>query len=169
MVLAEINFKHNLKEWNELNYTDIIYNQGQYSNFKYGLGDVARNGCGAIAVYNILILEDNYKPFPQIIKYFDRGNQNFFGILGTSPFGIMNYMKKEGYKVNIYLKSGDFKNAAIISKYSILMYFNLEYGHFELLYNYDNDYFSINPRQKVNFDNLLESKKHFFKLLITIN
>ena len=163
--------KHNLKEWSKLNYTDIIYYQHNYPNFKFGLGDVASNGCGAIAVYNILVLEQKYKPFPEIIKYFDNGNENIFGYLGSNPFGVISYLKNEGYKVNTYLKSADYKTAAINSKYSILMYLNLKYGHYQLLYNYDehSNLFYENPKTKVNLDSLLESKKDFFKILITVN
>jgi len=169
LILAQNNYKHNTKEWDKLVYTDIIYYQSDYPNIKFGLGNIADNGCGAIAVYNILHLEGKYKPFPEIIKYFDNGDENIFGLLGTNPFGIVRYMKNEGYKVNIYLKPSDFKTAAINSKYSILMYMNLEYGHFQLLYDYDGTYFKESPLYKIDLDNLLESKKDFLKLLITIN
>lgn len=171
MILASSNYKHNCKVWKDLNYTGIIYNQSEWGDFNYGLGDVAKNGCGAIAVYNILVLENKYKPFPEIIKYFDNGNENIFGILGTNPFGIMSFMKNEGYKVNAYLKASDFKTAAINSKYAIIMYLNFEYGHFELLYDYNEqgDYFFVNPSRRIDLDRLLESKKEFFKVLITIN
>jgi len=169
LILASSNYKYNSKVWNELNYTGILYNQNDYGNFKYGLGNVADNGCGAVAAYNILLLEGKYKPLPEIIKYFDNGNENIFGILGTNPFGLMKYMKKEGYKVNAYLKTSDFKEAAINSKYSILMYLNLKYGHFELLYDFDGQYFKVNPQHKIDLEKLLESKKDFLKVLITIN
>lgn len=171
MIIAEMNFKHNVKEWEKMGNNGIIYYQNDYPNIKFGLGNVANNGCGAIAVYNILYLEGKYKPFPEIVKFFDDGNENIFGLLGSNPFSVMSFMKNEGYKVKTYLKSSDFKTAAINSKYSILMYLNLQYGHYQLLYNYDNqlDLFYENPRVRIDLDTLLESKKGFFKILITIN
>lgn len=168
-VLCNVNYKKNMKVWEELNYTGIIYDQSEWDDFKYGLGTVAKNGCGAIAVYNILVLENKYKPFPEIIKYFDNDNENIFGLLGTNPFAVKSYLKKQGYKTKIYFKEKNFKDAAINSKYAILMYVNWEYGHFQLLYDYDGQYFKENPKYKIDFDKLMESKKNFFKLLITVN
>ena len=78
LILSNVNFKKNSNIWEELNYTGIIYNQHNFGDLKYGLGDIAKNGCGAVAVYNILILEGKYKPLPEVIKYFDNSNENLY-------------------------------------------------------------------------------------------
>lgn len=170
VILSYNNFKINDKIWNELEYKGIIYNQHDYKSLKFGLGDVALNGCGAVAVYNILVLEDKYIPFSEIIKYFDNNNENLYGILGTNPFSIMTFMKNKGYKVNAYLNSNDFKTASINSKYSIMFYINFNGGHYQLLHNYDGEQFElINITVKMSMEQLLEKTNDCFRVLITIN
>lgn len=172
VVLSNVNYKINNEIWINLNYKGIIYNQSNYETMKYGVGTIAKNGCGAISVYNILVLENKYKPLPEIIKYFDKSNENLYGILGTNPFAIMNYMNSQGYKTNFYLNSENFKSNAINSKYSILIYFNLNGGHFQLFYNYNesnNTFQFINTTTKQSLEILLDRTKDCFRALITIN
>ena len=171
-IVAGINLKHNTKVWNELNYQGIIYNQHNFKNLKYGFGNIASNGCGAVAVYNILVLENRYKPFPQIINYFDKYGENVFGILGTNPIALILLLKYYGYKVNFSLNSSKFNNMAKNSKYSILLNVNSEYGHYELLYNYnetDETYVTINSYGKSTMSNLLKNYKNNLLVLITVN
>ena len=127
---------------------------------KYGLGTVAKNGCGAVAVYNILLLENKPKSLPEIIKFFDNSNENLYGILGTNPFSLMNYLKNENYKVNAFLNKNDFKKNATNSKYSLLFYFNLKGGHYQLFYNYNesnNTFQFINSTYIKTLENFLEN------------
>lgn len=172
LFLANSNYKYNNEFWNQSNYTGLIYNQHEYTNMKYGLGSIAKNGCGAVAVYNILVLENKYEPLPEIVKYFDNSNEVFYGILGTNSFSIVRYMKKKGYEANIYFNYKNFKEKAVNSKYSILMYFNLKGGHFQLMYNYNenSDAFNfINTTTTMPFETLLDKTSNCFRLLITVN
>lgn len=171
-VLANVNYKTNSEYWNELNYKGIVYNQHNYEEMKYGLGDIAKNGCGAIAVYNILVLENKYKPLPEIIRYFDNSNEIVFGILGTNPFSIMNYMNAIGYKARAHFNVNSFKEEAINSKYSILVYFNFNGGHYQLIYDYnesEDTFHFINSTIKMPIEHILNNTNDCFRVLITIN
>ena len=172
VILANCNYINNNKIWNDLNYNGIIYSQGNYEELKYGVGNIAANGCGAIAVYNILVLENKYKPLPKIIKYFDTYNEVLYGVLGTNPFSIINYMNSIGYKAKAHLNVKNFKEQAVKSKYSILVYFNLNGGHYQLMYDYNvnNDTFKfINSTTTRPLEILLQNTNDCFRALITIN
>lgn len=170
LILSAINLNNNEKIWSELNYNTIINNQTEYESLRYGLGNIADNGCGAIACYNIFVLENKYKPLPEIISYFDRSNQNLYGILGTNPFAISRYMSAEGYNSSVYFNSSRFIEVAENSKYSILMFFNFSGGHFQLLTDYDGETFQLyNPTLRMSMENLLEKTNDCVRILITVN
>ena len=77
-----------------------INNQGsQAGKIRYGLGTFKENGCEIIAVNNALVSLGNRKDIRDIARDFETNGQTAFGYLGTSPFAIGEYFKKQGYQV----------------------------------------------------------------------
>lgn len=52
---------------------------------RYGLGHVARSGCGLIAVYNALTLLGDPRPLSEVIYWGDRRARVALGLFGTRP------------------------------------------------------------------------------------
>lgn len=157
-VASEINHKHNLKMWSDE--IGIISNQhsSDVKDLKYGFGTIGQNGCGAVAIYNIMLLENKKTPLPNIIKAMD-GGQYFFGLLGTKPTQMMRYLKAQGYSVLLHKDKSKFDEWAQISDYAIYIYAGFSGGHYTLLVpNGDSTFHSINPNKSVvTIKNLLES------------
>ncbi len=65
-------------------------------SFRFGLGTVAANGCGAIAVYNALKLCGYRADFPVIASGLERCALRLFGWLGVAPDGIGRYLDRAG-------------------------------------------------------------------------
>lgn len=53
-----VNYKINNKKWNDG--IGIIYDQhlDNIKDYRYGFGTIGENGCGAVAIYNIMCLEN---------------------------------------------------------------------------------------------------------------
>ena len=103
---------------------------------------------------------------------FDNSNEIVFGILGTNPFSIMNYMNAIGYKARAHFNVNSFKEEAINSKYSILVYFNFNGGHYQLIYDYnesEDTFHFINSTIKMPIEHILNNTNDCFRVLITIN
>ena len=66
---------------------------------RYGVVDIARAGCGVIAVYNALLLLGNPHPFPEVVAWGDRKAAAAFGLLGTLPWKAKHLFRRLGYTV----------------------------------------------------------------------
>lgn len=169
-----INYHHNIVAWNEYNHQGIIYNQSELGNLYYGFGNIADNGCGAISVYNILYMENRDPYFPSIIKKFDLGGENLYGIGGTNPIRLMSVLKMNGFKVQFSLNQNKFENIAKNSKYAIYLYFGNNngtiFGHYQLMHNFDGERFeTINSNGNHTFDEIINIKNTFFRMMIGVN
>jgi len=172
ILISNNNYRYNLS----LNYeiSDIINSQNDYYNYKFGLFNIADNGCGVVSLYNILSLDNKPEKFEKIIKKLDRYGATAYGRLGTNPIVLIHTLKTYGYKTNIYFNINNFYENAKTSKYNIMVYINSKEGwaHYHLFYNYNslNDTFTfINPSYTKTFDNFLNSITDCYKFLITIN
>lgn len=165
------NYKDNCKMWN--NNIGIINDQhlNGIKNYKYGFGTIGENGCGAVAVYNIMYLENNKVALPKIIKEMDNG-QFFFGLLGTKPTQMMSYLKKQGFVVQLHEDKSRFEEFANDCKYCIYINVGTTGGHYTLLTNNNDDsktFRSINPRGTTTISSLIEENKNdLINLLMTI-
>ncbi len=72
------------------------------SELQYGLWDMYNNGCGLIATYNSLNTLNNHKDIRDIAREFEDDGKVLGGLLGTSPYAIGKYFKKQGYDVKTY-------------------------------------------------------------------
>ena len=164
------NYKSNCKIWDDN--IGIIYNQhlDGIKDYKYGFGTIGKNGCGAIAVYNIMCLENKKVPLPKIIKDMDDG-LFFFGLLGTKPTQILSYLKNQGFDAQLHENKAKFEELASVSKYCIYIYAGTTGGHYTLLKNdtMTKMMHSINPRGMTSISDLIEKNQDQpINLLITV-
>ena len=150
LITSNINYEKNKAYLEEMGFLGLIYNQSNFPDYKYGLGTLAKNGCGAASVYNILELEGKNPSLLDITKRFDLEGQNLFGILGTRILAVKHYLEREGYDVDVYRHDEDFNELAKNSKYAILYYVipSRTIGHFQLMYDYneyDGKYQMLDP------------------------
>ena len=172
IVISLVNYKKNTEVWEALGYTGLIYNQHAYEDISFGAGTMAKNGCAASCVYNILRLDGKYVPLPDIIKKFDVGGENLMGILGTHPYAIKSILSQYGYKAKFHLKSEKFEDLAKQSRYAILLYIRKTGGHFQLMTDYNkftNEFQLYNMTRRCSMQQLLDEKGDGFKMLITVN
>jgi len=82
------------------------YITGQYGNYEidgkkvknisFGFGNIAANGCGVIAAYNVLSSRSSKVKFNNVKKsIICRGGLNAGGLLGVNPGALVNYMKSK--------------------------------------------------------------------------
>ena len=173
LILSAVNFNknNNMLKLNPIEGT--ISNQWDYEDYNYGFGNVGANGCGAVAIYNLLVLEGKNPNFASIIRSMDIYGTIFFGCLGTNPLGVFIYLKSCGYNVNISFNQSDFYNLSKQSKYSILSYWSLKGGHYQLMYGYNESTDCLrvlNPNHTINMNEELSLLKDYpIKILFTIN
>lgn len=68
-------------------------------DMRYGIVDIARAGCGVIAVYNALLLLGNPHRFYEVAAWGDRKAAAAFGLLGTIPPKERQLFQRLGYAV----------------------------------------------------------------------
>ena len=110
---------------------NIICNQNspEISEIKMGLKKTSFNGCGWVAIYNIMALCGREVTYQEIIKYLERnGGLILFGLFGTNPFAVCRYFKMKGMQTEkfIFPKELDDK----IKTLAILYYFHSKGGHY---------------------------------------
>ncbi len=82
---------------------DLIRDQRQFPARRgtFGpLGNIRDNGCGAIAVYNVLAILGTAVPCENIIQQFCRSwvwSTVLGGVLGSNPFYVMRCLKRAGF------------------------------------------------------------------------
>ena len=65
-----------------------------------GLGNIAKNGCGPIAVYNALASDNSRVTFGDVVKNMSKSRAPYaLGLLGTDPETISGYMRSKFYSV----------------------------------------------------------------------
>lgn len=79
----------------------FIMSQEDLVNYPYGHGNLHKNGCGAIALYNTLVslglnCKSDKSLFSTIVYFLEKRGLALYGKLGTSPFVINSFLKKQG-------------------------------------------------------------------------
>lgn len=82
-----------------INEYDLICSQSDaaVSSLKLGLFPVSYNGCGVVAVYNLLLLTGNYKSFSCVLNICKKGLL-FGGIFGMFSFNMKKALKYFGFE-----------------------------------------------------------------------
>ena len=105
---ALINKKKNEKFSNP---TDYINNQSAYSNWGYGLSNLAEGGCGIIAVFNVMRKFEKKPVLSDIIYEFDSKSGNlFWGAAGADVTHIQKFFNDRGMRNEFCDKWGNMKN-----------------------------------------------------------
>ncbi|MCR4898825.1 MAG: hypothetical protein K5892_06315 [Acholeplasmatales bacterium] len=66
--------------------TGYIYDQDDYSKFRFGFRSFSENGCGVVAAYNVLYGLGKRIPLSELIFLFDlQGGKVLGGVLGADP------------------------------------------------------------------------------------
>ena len=65
---------------------------------------VAKTGCGAVAVYNALVLSGKNAVFEDVLREMERLRMPWmFGLFGTKPFALRRYFRKNNIYSIIYI------------------------------------------------------------------
>jgi len=149
--------------------TGLISEQDDYENFRFGFGDVGANGCGAVAVYNILKLEGKEANFAGIIKDMEGFGTNFFGLLGGDPLFLVGYLQGQGFKCHVYVNN--FEENAKDSKYVIFTGVHSTGGHYWLMENNNDGRYKLhNPDYaSATFDFVKECYADGIEYIITVD
>ena len=173
-IKAAVNYNYNVKVWEDYNHRGIIENQWDFEKLKYGFGNIGANGCGAVSVYNVLVMENRNPDFPYIIKQFDYCGENVFGIGGSKPSRVISILKKYDFDVNYTFNEDKFEEVAKNNKYAIYLYFGVKkgipFGHYQLINNYyDGKFDTINITGRYTFDEITNIDNTWLTMMIGVN
>lgn len=76
-----------------------INNQSMTAGIPYGRQTSKENGCGWIAVFNVLRHLEQEPPAPEIVAKEMQFGLLLGGHLGSWPFAIVHYLRRRGYEV----------------------------------------------------------------------
>lgn len=150
-------------------YDSLIDRQIDTKDINYGLFKSGEKGCGWIAIYNLLVLQGNYKPAKDIIKNLDIYGTNAYGLLGTDPFGVVFYLQTQGYKVNITTNRNKFDLKA--GQRGIIVGVSINGGHYQAYSKNEElgyDFFNYHKKYE-SMSEFIQASDYKFFILITIN
>lgn len=90
------------------------------------LGSISANGCGAVAIYNILEHFGKHEDFMNVIRRFERTwllSMPFGGFLGTNIFYLYYCLRKYGFNVRPVFFFGCLKHRISLDDRSSLLVF----------------------------------------------
>lgn len=93
-------------------------------DLRYGVSNIARAGCGVIAVYNALLLLGNPHRFHEVIAWGDRKAAAVFGLLGTLPWKARQLFQRLGYTVTAVTDETLFDRCAQHADVCLFTYWN---------------------------------------------
>lgn len=169
-VVSAVNYNENRKIYTT-EITGTISNQNIYSNIKYGWGTIKANGCGVVALYNIMELENRHQNFLSMVTLFEKYGSNFHSLLGTNGISMGLYLISKGYRVNYVFDASIFVTESQNSKYTIFCYIMSTYGHYELLTDFNGtDFQMYNPTYRTTIEHQMEiTDNSIFRCLICVN
>ncbi|MFA6859966.1 MAG: hypothetical protein WCR30_01090 [Clostridia bacterium] len=169
--LSFLNYSTNQKAFENFGYFDengFINEQSELTNFKFGFSSFDTNGCGSIALYNVLKLANKTETLPNIIKQMDLYGQNAFGYLGTNPVSMVFYLRSKGIDASITFNKSEFNSFASTSNASIFCSLSFSGGHYQVLHSENEGVFqTLNPKSSKTMQELLaETDTSFLHFLI---
>ena len=106
-----------------------IINQGMLREIPFGNYPSSKNGCGWIAVYNLMKALGNEKPYEEIMEALTPYTL-FKGLLGTRMPGIKKYIRSQGYAMDTSFFKSSFEPLALGSQAGIIYYGTGKTYHF---------------------------------------
>ena len=88
----------------------FIEDQHKYIDMTYGKKRLSENGCGLIAVYNVIyfLTKNENIDFPAIVKALEYDGIILSGLFGTSSKAIDDYLKRQGFKTKSSSKMSEY-------------------------------------------------------------
>lgn len=106
-----------------------IVDQARVTGVRYGRRSSDVNGCGWIAVFNLLRCLGDPAPHEEIVRALSR-HSLFRGVLGTSPLRVRRYLKRRGHTTRMYVGQKSAARAAEAIQNGILVYRHSQGWHF---------------------------------------
>jgi hypothetical protein len=155
----------------------FITRQTLFESWRFGFWNIAQNGCGPIAVFNVLnyygrlnngsVLTDEPTAitlFANIIRDFEVFfGTNAFGFLGTNPIHISPYLTARGLKTNTFVQQSSMNTAmnnAAVGTAMIVMYYiqgndgGLQVHYITFIKEANGTFRQYNPVSDVNVSSL---------------
>lgn len=107
----------------------FLVDQARITDVRYGCRTSDRNGCGWIAVYNLLRCLNDDADYSEIVAALAR-HSLFCGLFGTSPFRIRRYLKRRGHDTLTVFGKGRTAEIGECARAGILMYRHSGGWHF---------------------------------------
>lgn len=174
-VLAYVHYDANVNQWESI-YEDVLDENGLISRqtlvdgISYGTGNIRANGCGPIAVFNLLKMAEKEANFVDIVNEFEKYGTNFFGKLGTDPLYFKWFLEKNGFDVKTYYAKSKFAEVGYQSDAVVVVYAGLNGGHYQLMYHTSGSLFRcINPNGSISMENYVRELKGNIVFMFSIN
>ena len=154
-VKSRYNYNLNILRKNR-NYHGFIYNQNErfIKNLKIGYGNVGNNGCGAVALYNVMMTKSGRPNLANIIATLEINKAlRLGGHFGVSLSGIENYLKTFNISYKKYNSVEDFEWYA--HRYTISIVYSKNHDfiisseHYYCIYRVGGRYYTINQYSNV--------------------
>ena len=118
------------------NNNGYIEDQQNYKDMSFGIKPLSFNGCGLIAIYNVLyyLTKKEDINFASIIKDLEYDGILFGGLFGTSMKAIDDYFRKIGYRTKSSSNIRDYDKIGRETDASILTIYNNAYNIFQGLH-----------------------------------
>lgn len=136
--MIEERYRSNLKSLPEL--SGYLYSQwdDRVKDLSFGKrGHIGREGCGAVAIYNVMKHIGEEQNFCDVLHDMERLNMTWFGAkFGTRPFSLGRYFSLHKIPYRKYTAPVDFKAALLSHRIGIVCTWNRRfYGmHFYCVY-----------------------------------
>ena len=111
----------------------FIEDQQNYNDMFYGTKSLSYNGCGLIAIYNVLyhLTKKTDIDFPSIIKDLEYDGIILGGLFGTSMKAVDDYFRKKGFRTKSSSKIKDYDKIGRETDASVLTVYNNAYNIFQ--------------------------------------
>lgn len=106
-----------------------IINQAMLRGIPFGKYPSSKNGCGWVAIYNLMKALGNEKPYEEIIQAL-APYALFRGLLGTRMPGLKKYIRSQGYAMDTSFSKTSFDRLASRSQAGIIYYGSGKTYHF---------------------------------------
>ena len=113
-----------------------IEDQHNYNDMSFGMKPLSANGCGLIAIYNVLyyFTKNENINFASIIRDLEYDGIVLGGLFGTSMKAIDDYFRKIGYRTKSSSNIRDYDKIGRETDASILTIYNNAYNIFQGLH-----------------------------------
>lgn len=156
----------------------LIINQWDYpvKRGSFGvLGSIRKNGCGSIALHNLLRLLGFESRYWAVLEYFRvhcLSSTVCFGLLGSNPFFIWNYLKKlEKLKFKIYKIRNEKQAEEIPKDHAVYlnMYFYKFGSHYTASVFHDGKMLILNDRSAESYGDYFKKIHAFYMITLGID